>query len=70
MKIVSRLLNCASESIPCRANHTAVAVNDERIIVCGGENDDVALSDTWIGKVSTNSVIWERIVESCEFEPR
>jgi hypothetical protein len=70
MNLSSRVLRCESEKIPGRANHTIVALNNDRILVCGGEDDDIAISDTWIGKVGTESVVWERVARSSEFEPR
>ena len=61
----------ASEKITGRANHSAVLVNNDTFLVCGGEDDDLALGDTWIGKVKAESVSWQRIAESsASLEPR
>ncbi len=70
MKLVARVLHNESVEIPGRANHAAAALRGDRLIICGGEDDDVALGDTWIGKVRPESVGWQRVGEGSQFEPR
>ncbi len=70
MNLVARVLRNESEKIPGRANHAAAALRDDRILVCGGEEDDIALGDTWIGMVGQESVNWQRVGEGSQFGPR
>ena len=70
MKISARILPSGSVKIPGRASHATAVLNESHIIVCGGEDDDVALSDTWVGKIGNESVCWERVAAASEFGPR
>ncbi|EKX43235.1 hypothetical protein GUITHDRAFT_110652 [Guillardia theta CCMP2712] len=45
-------------------------VEKDLLVIHGGENDDVAMSDTWAGKISEEAVSWTRIAKSRELHAR
>jgi len=42
-------------------------VGEQRLIVVGGEDDDITKNDTWAGTISGDGVAWEQLAH-CMYE--
>jgi len=64
-------LAVVGEAPPERAHHAGAMVERDVLVINGGENDDLAMADTWAGKVSEDAVTWTRVGRGSEtFHPR